>query len=133
MKEAIHNNRKLAAMMAYMKCDDIKASKSTVQFVRSGREREDGGYDMQEKDCKFTTGKTATGEIIIASDSVTYCGEPMIYITLEDFVDHLRYEAYVTYDENIIGGSGYENQTFKYGSNNNATSLDDDSYIVKIY
>ena len=26
-----------------------------------------------------------------------------------------------------------ENQSFYYGSNNNATSLDDDSYIVRIY
>ena len=133
MKESIQNNRKLAAMMAYMKCDDIKASKSTVQFVRSGEERDDGGYDMQEKDCKFIAGKTATGEITIASKSDTYCGEKMIKITLNDFVDHLKYEAYVTYDEGITGGSAYENQTFKYGSNNNATSLDDDSYIVKIY
>ena len=133
MKEAIQNNRKLAAMMAYMKCDDIKASKNTVQFVRSGEEREDGGYDMQEKDCKFIAGKTSTGNITIASESDTYCGEKMILITLEDFVDHLKYEAYVTYDETITGGSEYENQTFKYGSNNNATSLDDDSYIVKIY
>lgn len=133
MTAAIQNNRKLAAMMAYMKCDDIKASKSTVQFVRSGSERKDGGYDMQEKDCKFIAGKTATGEITIASDSATYCGESMIHITLEDFVDHLKYEAYVTYDEGITGGSAYENQTFKYGSNNNATSLDDDSYIVRIY
>lgn len=133
MKEAIQNNRKLAAMMAYMKCDDIKASKNTVQFVRSGDERTDGGYDMQEKDCKFTAGKTATGEITIASESKTYCGDTMIHITLEDFVDHLKYEAYVTYDENITGGSNYENQSFYYGSNNNATSLDDDSYIVRIY
>lgn len=133
MKEAIQNNRKLAAMMAYMKCDDIKASKNTVQFVRSGDERTDGGYDMQEKDCKFTTGQTATGKITIASESKTYCGDTMIHITLEDFVDHLKYEAYVTYDENITGGSGYENQSFYYGSNNNATSLDDDSYIVRIY
>lgn len=133
MTAAIQNNRKLAAMMAYMKCDDIKASKSTVQFVRSGDERTDGGYDMQEKECKFIAGKTATGNITIASESVTYCGEKMIQITLEDFVDHLKYEAYVTYDETITGGSEYENQSFKYGSNNNATSLDDDSYIVKIY
>ena len=133
MTAAIQNNRKLAAMMAYMKCDEIKASKNTVQFVRSGSERKDGGYDMQEKDCKFIAGKTATGEITIASDSATYCGESMIHITLEDFVDHLKYEAYVTYDEGITGGSAYENQTFKYGSNNNATSLDDDSYIVRIY
>ena len=133
MEESIQNNRKLAAMMAYMKCDDIKASKSTVQFVRSGGERDDGGYDMQEKDCKFIAGKTATGEITIASESATYCGEKMIKITLKDFVDHLKYEAYVTYDEGITGGSAYENQTFKYGSNNNATSLDDDSYIVRIY
>ena len=133
MKEAIQNNRKLAAMMAYMKCDDIKASKNTVQFVRSGEERKDGGYDMQEKDCKFIAGETATGKITIASKSATYCGEPMIYITLEDFVDHLKYEAYVPFDEQITGGSDYENQSFKYGSNNNATSLDDDSYIVRIY
>lgn len=133
MTATIQNNRKLAAMMAYMKCDDIKASKSTVQFVRSGDEREDGGYDMQEKECKFISGKTATGNITIASESATYCGEKMIKITLEDFVDHLKYEAYVPFDEQITGGSNYENQTFKYGSNNNATSLDDDSYIVRIY
>lgn len=133
MKKAIQNNRKLAAMMAYMKCDDIKASKNAVQFVRNGREREDGGYDMQEKYCTFLKGKTATGEITIANESVKYCGETMIQITLEDFVDHLKYEAYVTYDEGITGGSAYENQSFYYGSNNNATSLDDDSYIVKIY
>lgn len=132
MTAAIQNNRKLAAMMAYMKCDDIKASKNAVQFVRSGDERTDGGYDMQEKDCKFTTGQTATGKITIASDSVKYCGETMIHITLEDFVDHLKYEAYVTYDENITGGSNYENQSFKYGSGNHATSLDDDSFTVII-
>lgn len=132
MTAAIQNNRKLAAMMAYMKCDDIKASKSTVHFVRSGGERADGGYDMQEKDCKFIAGKTATGEITIANDSVTYCGESMIHITLEDFVDHLKYEAYVPFDEQITGGSNYENQSFKYGSGNHATSLDDDSFTVII-
>ena len=132
MTAAIQNNRKLAAMMAYMKCDDIKASKSTVHFVRSGDERADGGYDMQEKDCKFIAGKTATGEITIASESATYCGEKMIKITLEDFVDHLKYEAYVPFDEQITGGSNYENQSFKYGSGNHATSLDDDSFTVII-
>lgn len=132
MTAAIQNNRKLAAMMAYMKCDDIKASKNTVQFVRSGDEREDGGYDMQEKECKFISGKTATGEITIASESATYCGEKMIKITLEDFVDHLKYEAYVPFDEQITGGSNYENQSFKYGSGNHATSLDDDSFTVII-
>lgn len=133
MKEAIQNNRKLAAMMAYMKCDDIKASKNAVQFARNGREREDGGYDMQEKYCTFLKGKTATGEITIASESVKYCGETMIQITLDDFVDHLKYEAYVPFDESISSDKEYENQSFYYGSNNNATSLDDDSYIVKIY
>lgn len=132
MTAAIQNNRKLAAMMAYMKCDDIKASKNAVQFVRNGREREDGGYDMQEKYCTFLKGKTATGEITIASESVKYCGETMINITLEDFVDHLKYEAYVTYDEGITGGSAYENQSFNYGSGNHATSLDDDSFTVII-
>lgn len=133
MKSAIQNNRKLAAMMAYMKCDDIKASKTAVQFVRNGREREDGGYDMQEKYCTFLKGKTATGEITIASESVKYCGETMILITLEDFVDHLKYEAYVPFDEAISSDKEYENQSFYYGSNNNATSFDDDSYIVRIY
>ena len=133
MTAAIQNNRKLAAMIAYMKCDDIKASKTAVQFVRNGREREDGGYDMQEKYCTFLKGKTATGEITIASDSVKYCGETMIHITLEDFVDHLKYEAYVPFDETVSSDKEYENQSFYYGSNNNATSLDDDSYIVKIY
>ena len=133
MKEAIQNNRKLAAMMAYMKCDDIKASKNAVQFARNGREREDGGYDMQEKYCTFLKGKTATGEITIASESVKYCGETMIQITLDDFVDHLKYEAYVPFDESISSDKEYENQSFYYGSNSNATSLDDDSYIVKIY
>lgn len=133
MTAAIQNNRKLAAMIAYMKCDDIKASKTAVQFVRNGREREDGGYDMQEKYCTFLKGKTATGEITIASDSVKYCGETMIHITLEDFVDHLKYEAYVPFDETVSSDKEYENQSFYYGSNNNATSLDDDSYIVRIY
>ena len=86
---------------------------------------------MQEKECKFIAGETATGKITIASDSKTYCGDTMIYITLEDFVDHLKYEAYVTYDENITGGSGYENQSFYYGSNNNATSLDDRLWNIR--
>lgn len=132
MKTAIQNNRKLAALMAYMKCDDIKASASAVKFVRSGGDREDGGYDMQEADCKFAAGPATTGNITIGKTEVKFCGESMIYLTLEDYVDHLKFECYVPYDETISSTATYKNQTFKYGSGNNSSSLDDDSYIVEI-
>ena len=132
MTAAIQNNRKLAAMMAYMKCDDIKASKNAVQFVRSS-EGTWNGYDMQEKECIFKKGDGKTGSITIAENEVKYCGETMIQIILDDWVDHLKYEAYVPFDEKVSSDKEYENQSFYYGSNNNATSLDDDSYIVKIY
>ena len=135
MTAAIQNNRKLAALMAYMKCDDIKANETTIEFVRSGAERTDGGYDMQEKDCRFKIGVASdTGVITATGSKVTYCGESMINITLEDYVDHLRYTAYVPYADKITStDKPYENQSFHYGSNNNASSLDDDSYIVRIY
>ena len=130
MKLAIQNNRKLAAMMAYMKCDDIKANANAVEFVRSGGNW--SGYDMQEKELAFTVGNGTTGRLA-ASTRTKYCGEDMIEIELEDYVDHLKFKAYVPYKAEISANGMYENQTFKYGSNNNATSLDDDSYIVKIY
>ena len=132
MTAAIQNNRKLAAMMAYMKCDDINANESAVQFVRSS-EFDWGGYDMQEKELAFKVGDGTTGRLVAAATHKKYCGEDMIEIELEDYVDHLKFKAYVPYKEDITATGMYENQTFKYGSNNNATSLDDDSYIVKIY
>ncbi|MBQ2395892.1 MAG: hypothetical protein II304_02450 [Bacteroidales bacterium] len=131
MTAAIQNNRKLAALMAYMKCDDIKASTGAVQFVRSS-ETEYNKYDMQEKDCRFIKGTGDTGSIEIAENNVAYCGESMIKITLEDYVDHLKYTAYVPYDSTITAGKKYENQSFHYGSNNQS-SLEDDTYTVKIY
>ena len=130
MTAAIQNNRKLAAMMAYMKCDDIKANANAVEFVRSGGNW--SGYDMQEKELAFNVGSGTTGRLA-AYTRKKYCGEDMIEIELEDYVDHLKFKAYVPYKEDITATGMYENQTFKYGSNNNATSLDDDSYIVKIY
>ena len=130
MTTAIQNNRKLAAMMAYMKCDDIKANANAVEFVRSGGHW--SGYDMQEKELAFNVGSGTTGRIA-AFERKKYCGEDMIEIELEDYVDHLKFKAYVPYKEDITATGMYENQTFKYGSNNNATSLDDDSYIVRIY
>ena len=131
MTAAIQNNRKLAAMMAYMKCDDINASENAVQFVRSS-EFDWGGYDMQEKELAFKVGNGTTGRLA-AGDHKMYCGEDMIEIELEDYVDHLKFKAYVPYKEGITASEFYANQTFNYGSNNNATSLDDDSYIVRIY
>lgn len=131
MKTAIQNNRKLAALMAYMKCDDIKASADAVKFVRSG-ESWDEGYDMQEKELTFKAGSSATGSITINGSSVKYCGEQMINITLEDKVDHLKYTCYVPYNPSISGTDFYSNQTFGYGSGNNSSSLDDDSYIITI-
>ena len=130
MTAAIQNNRKLAAMMAYMKCDDINANESAVEFVRSGGEW--SGYDMQEAELAFTVGGGTTGRLA-AYTHKKYCGEDMIEIELEDYVDHLKFKAYVPYKKDITANGMYENQTFKYGSNNNATSLDDDSYIVRIY
>ena len=130
MTAAIQNNRKLAAMMAYMKCDDINANENAVKFVRSGGDW--SGYDMQEAELAFTVGGGTTGKLA-AGDHKKYCGEDMIEIELEDYVDHLKFKAYVPYKEGITATGMYENQTFKYGSNNNATSLDDDSYIVRIY
>ena len=130
MTTAIQNNRKLAAMMAYMKCDDIKANENAVQFVRSGGSW--SGYDMQEKELAFTIGNGTTGRLA-AGDHKKYCGEDMIEIELEDYVDHLKFKAYVPYKADITANKLYANQTFNYGSNNNATSLDDDSYIVRIY
>lgn len=130
MTAAIQNNRKLAAMMAYMKCDDIKANANAVEFVRSS-EVDWGGYDMQEKELAFRIGNGKTGRLA-AGDHKKYCGEDMIEIELEDYVDHLKFKAYVPYKEGITANGMYENQTFKYGSGNHATSLDDDSFTVII-
>ena len=130
MTAAIQNNRKLAAMMAYMKCDDINANENAVKVVRSGGNW--SGYDMQEAELAFTVGDGTTGKLTAGAPK-KYCGEDMIEIELEDYVDHLKFKAYVPYKEDITATGMYENQTFKYGSNNNATSLDDDSYIVRIY
>lgn len=132
MTAAIQNNRKLAALMAYMKCDDIKANETVVQFVRSGAERPDGGYDMQEIECIFNTEGSNTGKITIFGGKVKHCGEDMIKIELEDYVDHLKFKAYVPYGEVESTGKPYENQSFNYGSNNQS-SLEDDTYTVKIY
>ena len=129
MTAAIQNNRKLAAMMAYMKCDDIKASKNAVQFVRSGESW--NGYDMQEKELAFIIGNGTTGRLA-AGDHKKYCGEDMIEIELEDYVDHLKFKAYVPYKADITANELYANQTFNYGSGNHATSLDDDSFTVII-
>lgn len=130
MTAAIQNNRKLAAMMAYMKCDDIKANANAVQFVRSGGNW--SGYDMQEKELAFTVGNGTTGRLAAADTYKKYCGEDMIEIELEDYVDHLKFKAYVPYKADITANGMYENQSFKYGSGNHATSLDDDSYTVII-
>lgn len=133
MTLAIQNNRKLAALMAYMKCDDIKANTTTIEFVRSGDEWT-GGYDMQEKKCIFKIGESSnTGSITTTTgNKVKYCGEDMIEITLEDYVDHLKFTAYVPYGEVESTDKAYENQSFHYGSNNQS-SLEDDTYTVKIY
>lgn len=130
MTAAIQNNRKLAAMMAYMKCDDINANENAVQFVRSGGNW--SGYDMQEKELAFTVGNGTTGRLAAAATHKKYCGEDMIEIELEDYVDHLKFKAYVPYKSDITANGMYENQTFNYGSGNHATSLDDDSFTVII-
>lgn len=130
MTAAIQNNRKLAAMMAYMKCDDINANENAVQFVRSGGNW--SGYDMQEKELAFTVGNGTTGRLAAAATHKKYCGEDMIEIELEDYVDHLKFKAYVPYKADITANGMYENQTFNYGSGNHATSLDDDSFTVII-
>lgn len=129
MTAAIQNNRKLAAMMAYMKCDDINANDKAVKFVRSGESW--NGYDMQEKELAFKIGNGTTGRLA-AGVHKKYCGEDMIEIELEDYVDHLKFKAYVPYKADITANEMYENQTFKYGSGNHATSLDDDSFTVII-
>ena len=129
MTAAIQNNRKLAAMMAYMKCDDINANENAVQFVRSGESW--NGYDMQEKELAFRIGNGTTGRLA-AGDHKKYCGEDMIEIELEDYVDHLKFKAYVPYKADITANELYANQTFNYGSGNHATSLDDDSFTVII-
>lgn len=129
MTAAIQNNRKLAAMMAYMKCDDIKANANAVKFVRSGESW--NGYDMQEKELAFIIGNGTTGRLA-AGVHKKYCGEDMIEIELEDYVDHLKFKAYVPYKADITANGMYENQSFKYGSGNHATSLDDDSFTVII-
>ena len=87
---------------------------------------------MQEKELAFKVGDGTTGRLA-ANEHKKYCGEDMIEIELEDYVDHLKFRAYVPYKEGITASEFYANQTFNYGSNNNATSLDDDSYIVRIY
>ena len=130
MTAAIQNNRKLAAMMAYMKCDDINANENAVQFVRSS-EFDWGGYDMQEKELAFRIGNGTTGRLA-AGDHKKYCGEDMIEIELEDYVDHLKFKAYVPYKADITANELYANQTFNYGSGNHTTSLDDDSFTVII-
>ena len=129
MTAAIQNNRKLAAMMAYMKCDDINANDQAVQFVRSGESW--NGYDMQEKELAFKIGNGTTGRLA-ANEHKKYCGEDMIEIELEDYVDHLKFKAYVPYKAEITANELYANQTFNYGSGNHATSLDDDSFTVII-
>lgn len=130
MTAAIQNNRKLAAMMAYMKCDDINANDKAVQFVRSS-EGTWNGYDMQEKELAFRIGNGTTGRLA-AGDHKKYCGEDMIEIELEDYVDHLKFKAYVPYKADFAANELYANQTFNYGSGNHATSLDDDSFTVII-
>ena len=130
MTAAIQNNRKLAAMMAYMKCDDINANENAVQFVRSS-EFDWGGYDMQEKELAFIIGNGTTGRLA-AGVHKKYCGEDMIEIELEDYVDHLKFKAYVPYKADITANELYANQTFNYCSGNHATSLDDDSFTVII-
>ena len=130
MTAAIQNNRKLAAMMAYMKCDDINANANAVEFVRSSKV-DWGGYDMQEKELAFRIGDGTTGRLA-AGDHKKYCGEDMIEIELEDYVDHLKFRAYVPYKADITANELYANQTFNYGSGNHATSLDDDSFTVII-
>lgn len=130
MTAAIQNNRKLAVMMTYMKCDDINANENAVQFVRSGGNW--SGYDMQEKELAFTVGNGTTGRLAAAATHKKYCGEDMIEIELEDYVDHLKFKAYVPYKADITANGMYENQTFNYGSGNYATSLDDDSFTVII-
>lgn len=130
MTAAIQNNRKLAAMMAYMKCDDIKANDNAVQFVRSSEDTWNG-YDMQEKELAFKIGNGTTGRLD-AGDHKKYCGEDMIEIELEDYVDHLKFKAYVPYKADFAANELYANQTFNYGSGNHATSLDDDSFTVII-
>ncbi len=132
MRTAIQNNRKLAALMAYMKCDGIVASEKGVKFERSGKEIP-GLYDMQESNLVFGPGEGKTGEIGIASLPETYCGESMIELTLNDWVDHLKFKCMVPYDAKIEGSASYENQTFKYGAGNYATSLDDDTYTIVIH
>ena len=129
MTAAIQNNRKLTAMMAYMKCDDINANDKAVRFVRSGESW--NGYDMQEKELAFRIGNGTTGRLA-AGDHKKYCGEDMIEIELEDYVDHLKFKAYVPYKADITANELYANQTFNYGSGNHATSLDDDSFTVII-
>lgn len=135
MTLSIQNNRKLAALMAYMKCDNIEASTSAIQFVRSGGNGNWIGYDMQEETIAFVFGEGAdkTGKITAIDGKVKYCGEDMIKIVFEDYVDHLKYEVYVPFKSDVTGDKAYENQSFHYGSNNNASSLDEDSFIVEIY
>ena len=94
-----------------------------------------GGYDMQEVTLVFTYGEGETGKLVVGENGhKKFCGEDMIEIELEDYVDHLKYKAYVPYKENIdITANGpYENQSFHYGSNSQS-SLEDDTYTVRIY
>lgn len=130
MTAAIQNNRKLAALMAYMKCDDIQASTTAIKFVRSSDAT--ASYDMQPRELVFNFGNNSTGSITQIGSQVNYCGEQMIHIIFEDYVDHLKFDLYVPYTANIASGLLYENQSMKYGSGNLATSLNDESYIIDI-
>ena len=130
MMEAIKNNRTLAALMAYMKCDTIKASTNAIKFARTAEV--EAPYDMQEKENIFKVGGTTEGEITITGPNKSFCGEEMIKVKFQDFVDHVNYECYVPFNSSINNGEDYRNLTQHYGSGV-GTSFDDDTYTVNVY
>lgn len=128
MTKAIKNNRKLAALMAYMRCDDIKCDTNAIQFVRTGEQNKT--WSMQAKTVIFNL-TTSDSEIpkpdsfknegyifLKEQDAVTFCGEIMRHIVFEDYIDCVKFDLFVP-DGKVDGKRNppYQNQNYRYKHN----------------
>lgn len=141
-KIAIDNSTKLAALMAYMKCDTILAYSNGIEFIRSATTSYNR-YTMQPDKLVFLYNNKEETDIsnenipgaIFKGDTQMLCGENFVRIEFYDFVDHVKFDVLVPYINGATLNTGYgcyENQSFKYGSGNFATSLDNYVKTVEI-
>lgn len=119
MSKAIINNRKYAALMAYMRCDAIYCNGTSIQFARSSDD--EASFSLQNKNLVFKCGENASisneGFIVCDSEAVTFCGEKMIKITFTDNVDHIKFaDVYVNYSNSLNDADAvaYFNQNYDY-------------------